>query len=84
MATELQQKQRKMSFAKMQIKGGISCLVSSAAHLGLESSKHNDLLKTIHKLEQTMLNQLAEHYESDRASILWERQTNKMLGSSKK
>ena len=69
MATELQQKQRKMAFAKLQIKGGISCLASSATQLGLTDSKYTDLLKTIHKLEQTMLNQLAEHWEVTKCEL---------------
>lgn len=73
MASALQTKQRKVSWARRQIKGGTSNFINSAKELGLKDGELNQLLKTIYKLEATMLNQLDEHWEVFRAVELHER-----------
>jgi hypothetical protein len=79
-SSDLQILQRKNSWAKRQIKGAASNLFKASRELGLTWPDVIQLEKTILKLETTMLNQLAENYESTKATILWERQTGKKLG----
>lgn len=78
--SDLQTLQRKNSWAKRQIKGATSNYLKASQELGLKGGAAIQLEQTILKLETTMLNQLAEHYEATKAAILWKRQTGKTLG----